>query len=1077
VWTIGRENHDAGEFALAPAAYYTYRDDAYYVVGRSNPRTDWPYVLPGPADSWAGSRKHECAIAFGLKPPPTAECRLRLSLVDAQDTKPPKLAIRVNGTGFEAATERGAGDSSIQGDASAGRPQAIDVAFPAGLLHAGINEITISTVSGSWLVWDALSLDAPGAEVSDAELTRIAGVQSPPVLVKRLGRLNQIAEVTIARAGGAQDVAVSVGSHTVKASLHDGRQTVEVPIGEVAGRVNLPVSVTSANGAPVATGSLGVEPVRKWEVYLLPHSHVDIGYTALQSDVLKKQFSNLETAIDLARRTRDYPEGARFVWSAEVLWAVDAYLKQAPPAKRRALVDAVQRGWIELDALYGNELTALCRPEELFHLVEPAGRLARETGAPIHSAMITDVPGYAWGLIPVLAQSGVRYFSFGPNSGDRIGPTLNAWGDRPFRWETPAGDASVLCWMAGTGYSWFHGQTLAQKGDAELLDYLKSLEGKAYPYDMVQVRYTTNGDNGAPDPTLSDTVRDWNARYAYPKLVIATTTRMFRDFERRYGAKIPRVRGDFTPYWEDGAASTAAETAMNRAAAERLTQAEALQAMLRPGVPLTGAFEDAWRNVVLYDEHTWGAYNSISEPDSAFAKGQWAVKQKFALDADRQSRALLVSATGVSVHAAPNAVDVYNTSSWDRTDLVTIAPALSRAGDRVIGPGGAAAPSQRLSDGSLAFLARAVPAFGTQRYRILAGHPIGGKAAVTATALRVSGLAIAIDPATGAIVRVTTKWGNLARKLNAYLYVAGRDPGSPAPNGRPTITVKERGPLVVALQIRSSAPGANSLVREIRLVEGLDRVDITNTLDKQAIRTKEGVHFSFAFDVPNPTVRLDTAWAVVRPETDQMSGACKNWFTVQRWADVSNASSGITMATVDAPLLEIGGITAERPWMAHVAPSSTLVSYVMNNYWHTNYKADQSGPTEFRYALRPHGKYDAGGAARFGAEVSQPLVAVPAAGADANGSLVRIEPNSVLVTSLRPAADGKALLVRLYGASGRKESVRLRWSSPRKVSFCDPSGRPLKPVKGEVVVPAWGIVTLRAEPVTQRQLQKKRQLQ
>ncbi len=58
-----------------------------------------------------------------------------------------------------------------------------------------------------------------------------------------------------------------------------------------------------------------------------------------------------------------------------MLWAVDSYLKQASPKERRAFIDAVRNGWIGLDALYGNELTALCRPEELIRLVDYAQKL------------------------------------------------------------------------------------------------------------------------------------------------------------------------------------------------------------------------------------------------------------------------------------------------------------------------------------------------------------------------------------------------------------------------------------------------------------------------------------------------------------------------------------------------------------------------------------------------------------------------------------------------------------------------------------------------------------------------------
>jgi hypothetical protein len=71
-------------------------------------------------------------------------------------------------------------------------------------------------------------------------------------------------------------------------------------------------------------------------------------------------------------------------------------------------------------------------------------------------------------------------------------------------------------------------------------------------------------------------------------------------------------------------------------------------------------------------------------------------------------------------------------------------------------------------------------------------------------------------------------------------------------------------------------------------------VDIINIIDKEKIYKQEGVHLAFAFNVPNGVMRMDTSWAVVRPETDQLLGACKNYFTVQRWIDVSNKDYGVT---------------------------------------------------------------------------------------------------------------------------------------------------------------------------------------
>jgi alpha-mannosidase len=69
------------------------------------------------------------------------------------------------------------------------------------------------------------------------------------------------------------------------------------------------------------------------------------------------------------------------------------------------------------------------------------------------------------------------------------------------------------------------------------------------------------------------------------------------------------------------------------------------------------------------------------------------------------------------------------------------------------------------------------------------------------------------------------------------------------------------------------------------------------------------------------------------------------------------------------------------------------------------------------------------------------------------------------VTALKPSEDGRALVVRLFGASGRDAVTELRWSepAPKAVWTSDTSEKPLKPITGPVPVPAYGIVTLRGE--------------
>jgi hypothetical protein len=959
--------------------------------------------------------------------------------------------------------------------------------------RGGVTFLTLpAPVTARRVRWQVTGLGAGYGTVGGAEIAFFTAGETEslprgitiesraPQLLERAGAaLIRPLKVTVnyPYAEPAAGVVRLAGTEGRAVNLKFGSQTVDLSVPAVETEKTLKVEV-EAGGLPVASSEVTLKPVRRMEIYILPHSHNDIGYTALQADVEKKQNSNIETGLRLAKATADYPEGARFKWNVEVLWCVDNYLRAATPEKRAEFLAAVKSGQIGLDAFYCNILAGLCRPEELFNLMSYATRLSAECGVPIESAMISDVPGYTWGTVSAMAQAGVKYFSFAPNYFDRMGGTMKEWQNKPFWWKGPDGRQRVLCWCPSRGYALGH-----IIGDGEALarfipNYLVELETNGYPYDITHLRWNVHGDNGSPDEKVADVVRDWNARYASPRLIISTTAAAFREFERRYGDKLPVFSGDYTPYWEDGAASSARETAMNRASAERLVQAETVWAIRKLGSFPAAAFQEAWRNVLLYSEHTWGAHNSISQPDLPFVLDQWKVKQAFAFDANAQSRVLLSSASGGRSPASEQTV--FNTSSWQRTGLVTASGDFSSGGG-VVDASGKPMPSQRLSNGELVFLARDVPALSAKRFQVKwDSNPRGGALEVGDATLVHPEFTVKIDKRTGAIASLFSRTLNrelvdakAATALNDYFYLPGSDLKGLQRNGPPRITVKEPGPLVASLLIESEAPGCSRLLREVRVVDGLDYVEIINTVDKLPVRAKEGIHFGFGFNVPDGTMRMDVGWAAVRPELDQIPAACKNWFSVQRWVDISNDRFGVTWSPVDAPLVEVGGITGNligsqtNPdvWIQHLQPSQTIYSWVMNNHWHTNYRAEQEGPTVFRYAIRPHKGFAPEDAAKFGTACSQPLIVTPGWVPTPVKPRLELSSNKVVVTALKPSDDGKALIVRLFGASGKTEKVKLAWAkpAPQQVWLSDTSEQPREKVGSSVEVLGWGIVTLRAE--------------
>jgi alpha-mannosidase len=268
-------------------------------------------------------------------------------------------------------------------------------------------------------------------------------------LIRQNGLLRQPLSITVPPDTRGEIVTKIDGVEIDRRSQGNEHTSFEVFLEPSQETRHLQVSL-EVNGAAL-TETVEVKPVRKVLVYVLPHSHHDLGYTDLQATVEEKQIQNISLGIDLARKTASYPEGARFVWNLEVLWGIDLFMQRRPPVEKKALIDAIRNGQIALNGSYANELTGLCRPEELLRLFKYSTQLGRECGIKVDSAMMSDVPGFSWGTVTAMSQAGIRYFSAAPNFFDRIGAFMETWQDHPFWWVSPSGREKVLVWVPWTG--------------------------------------------------------------------------------------------------------------------------------------------------------------------------------------------------------------------------------------------------------------------------------------------------------------------------------------------------------------------------------------------------------------------------------------------------------------------------------------------------------------------------------------------------------------------------------------------------------------------------------------------------
>jgi hypothetical protein len=375
-------------------------------------------------------------------------------------------------------------------------------------------------------------------------------------------------------------------------------------------------------------------------------------------------------------------------------------------------------------------------------------------------------------------------------------------------------------------------------------------------------------------------------------------------------------------------------------------------------------------------------------------------------------------------------------------------------------------PSQRLKDGRLAVWLDHVPAWSSVRLRVVPGQAQAPAERATATnsSLDNGRVRLAID--SGAAAASSLVWTGAPGHnfsgggpgLFRYTYLAGRDPARAEASTGGRLAIEDAGPLVATVRIDSPAGGTAGSRRRFTLVAGADLVFAEIGFDKLPVRDKESAHVAFPLNVPGGVIRADQGEALVEIERSQLPGSCRDFIGVQSAIDVSGGSHGVSLVSLDAPLIELGALTDERQngrgtrtWRDHVAAGTTLYAYLLNNYWHTNYKADQRGPLSFRFVVRPHGRFDPVALRRLSDEQDHPLVAV---GVDGTGP--RLQPpfalagDPVIASELAVVDDGDALVVRLYNPAATPARVHVRSGSD--IVVAGPSGTSAVP-DGRVTIP------------------------
>jgi alpha-mannosidase len=108
---------------------------------------------------------------------------------------------------------------------------------------------------------------------------------------------------------------------------------------------------------------------------------------------------------------------------------------------------------------------------------------------------------------------------------------------------------------------------------------------------------------------------------------------------------------------------------------------------------------------------------------------------------------------------------------------------------------------------------------------------------------------------------------------------------------------------------------------------------------------------SFPFNVKDGRHFTEVAGGVIETGREQIKGSSNDWYTVQDFTSVKNTVMQVILGTSKMPLMQFGSINTCRYTAGALLQSTKLFSWPMNNYWVTNFNADQRGGHLWSYYL------------------------------------------------------------------------------------------------------------------------------
>ena len=664
--------------------------------------------------------------------------------------------------------------------------------------------------------------------------------------------------------------------------------------------------------------------------------------------------------------------------------------------------------------------------------------------------------------------------------------------ERPYFFQWEMADGRRLPSYLGEHYSmfsffsetWEHSTEKMHKGLAE---HAAFLEKKGYNKDVMFLTATNPPlyDNNCPDAELSDLIMKYNEEQHEWKIRIITAQTL-REKYRKEMEQAPVHRGDWTDYWNFGCASTAKATRVSRRAKNTLHMSETLECFTEASdAHYELVKKECFKNAMIYDEHTWGASQSISEPDSPEVCSQLIHKEKTAYQAadlagyllgsqiealcsnpyqSNEAEGIVLVNTSQDEQKAEAAYPVQyrkkerqlsalrcknyipyleNREEMENGGIWTIPPFTVR-----IIPFAQLDEKKKECEGLRDQFQREGNILSTPFYRI----DLSEEGRIIQLSERGNGKLLldesrgwslfepvreTIDETTAPVVRSVLYGDNITdRHTDVSQWNHDWKPAHCIQKVK-NWEIREQD-YSIAVITHGELPGLKQITQTITFYAYSSYIRVETSFYKEPVVIPESLYFVVSLKMqPDWKCSYDTAGEVVELDAGQLGNVCRDYLTVDTGVGIYDEEHCLTLACPDAPMIQVGDFHfgKENRSIARTE-NPLLLAWPLNNYWSTNFLANQSGSMTFTYECNFHKEFTGRILRKDGIHGKNAVVTGIAVHAEEEARrLISVSGSSTLL-NLYPAMDKKGIILILKNTSEETDLFQVTGNVFDIVSAC-----------------------------------------